>query len=132
MRFLCITFFIIFLIADSLDLRGAPSWIYQKDKLYGAVGSAYIVDSDVSGAIIEASASARAKIAYQIAINSKEINPNTQEELEEKICKIIEGSRSDKMWITKDGKTLYAWVEISDDMINKVHQLFEDKGERGE
>lgn len=132
MRFLCIVFFTIFLIADSLDLRGAPSWVYQKDGLYSAIGSACIVDSDVSGAIIEASASARAKIAYQIATNSKETNSSTQGEVEEKIYKIIEGSRSDKIWITKDGKTLYVWVEISNDMIEKVHQLFKDGEEKGE
>lgn len=132
MRFLYIAFFTVFLIADSLDLRGAPSWVYQKDGLYSAVGSACIVDSDVSGAIIEASASARAKIAYQIVTNSKETNPSAQEEIEEKIYKIIEGSRSDKIWITKDGKTLYVWVEISNDMIEKVHQFFEDGEEKGE
>lgn len=125
MKFLNIVFFIGFLIANDIDLRGAPNWIYQKEGLYSAVGSACIVDSDVSGAIIEATTSARAKIAYQIAINSKEVDPTTQERIEEKIYKIIEGSRSDKMWITRDGKTLYVYVEISKDMIEKVHQLLE-------
>lgn len=116
--------------ASEQDLSEAPSWIFTKDNSNCAVGSSVIIDSDVNFAIMEATASARSKIVHQImeqTVGEKLIkNSSHYEKIEDKIYQIIEGSHLEKMWITKNGKTLYILVEVKKELLNKIDQIFEE------
>lgn len=126
-----ILFFGLLCITNGENLNGAPSWIFTKDSTYSAVGSSVVIDSDVNFATMEATASARSKIAHQIMTSSLERismeNSSFYKKIEDKIYQIIDGSHPEKMWITKNGKILYVLVEIRKELLEEIHEILEEE-----
>ncbi|GAD19592.1 LPP20 family lipoprotein [Helicobacter fennelliae] len=111
--------------ADVNDaLKGAPDWVIDgsKDNL-SATGSAKIKNGNIGFATTQASASARAELAGQIAtrIESKyrelttsgedSVNQEAVRAVRQSVDQVLTGTKVTKKWVSKDG-VLWVLVQV--------------------
>lgn len=106
---------------ETAGLKGAPNWVLLGDSEaeYSAVGTAPIIDKDVSSAISLATSKARTELAAQMKLQVQGYvqtkgNEGKVEEVTHKINDVtLSKTKPETVWITEDGSRVYVLVNIN-------------------
>lgn len=100
---------------EGTGLVGAPKWIFEYDEpnTLSSIGTAPIVEKDVSKAISIATSLARTELAAQMRVTVSGVRKSgtNDSDVTHTIKEVtLVGTKADKVWITPDGSRVYVLV----------------------